>query len=70
VSSGSGGFGLWVLLFSLFLGVVVLCVWVSAVVPRGTVRLTMIMIYFTKVNTRCSGHARCISWQFVFALVK
>ena len=34
MSSGSGGFGLWVLLFSLFLGVVVLCVWVSAVVPR------------------------------------
>jgi hypothetical protein len=34
----------------------------------GTVRLTMIMIYFTKVNTRCGGHARCISWHFVFAL--
>jgi putative transposase len=28
----------------------------------------MIMIYFTKVNTRCGGHARCISWHFVFAL--
>jgi hypothetical protein len=26
--------------------------------PGGTVRLTLIMIYFTKVNTRCGGHAR------------
>jgi hypothetical protein len=26
------------------------------------------MIYFTKVNTRCGGYARRISWHFVFAL--
>lgn len=29
--------------------------------PKGTVRLTLIMIHFTKVNTRC--------WLFVFAIV-
>jgi hypothetical protein len=31
----------------------------AGVTTPGTVRLTMIMIYFTKVNTRCGGHARC-----------
>ena len=34
----------------------------------GTVRLTMIMIYFTKVNTRCGGHTRHAVGHFVFAL--
>ena len=34
MSSGSGGFGLWVLLSLLFLGVVVLCAWVVVVVAR------------------------------------
>lgn len=34
----------------------------------GTVRLTMIMIYFTKVNTRSGGHARHAVGHFAFAL--
>ena len=34
----------------------------------GTVRLTMIMIYIAKVNTRCGGHTRHTVGHFVFAL--
>ena len=34
----------------------------------GTVRVTLIMIYFAKANTRCGSHAALQGWHFVFAI--
>jgi hypothetical protein len=36
----------------------------------GTVKLTLIMIFFTEANTRYGGHVRRRGWHFVFASVK
>jgi hypothetical protein len=32
--------------------------WCAVPATRGTVKLTLIMIYFASTNTRCGGHVR------------
>jgi hypothetical protein len=38
--------------------------------PNGTVKLTLIMIYFANANTSCSGRTRRMVAHFAVALAK